>query len=113
MATLPERLRRLEEVVLGSAATGALLSRVGQLEVCCLGSEAAGHLPQRLSKLEEVTGCAAGAGNDVEVAPQAVPLAVEEVPNAAASSQAGKSFVESSSPNKQLCAIVWAKGGRG
>ena len=64
MATLPKRVVKLEEVVLGSAATGALATRVQHLEVCCLGSAAAGPLPQRLDKLEEVTGCTAGDGAD-------------------------------------------------
>ena len=67
MATLPKRVVKLEEVVLGSAATGGLVTRVQHLEVCCLGSAAAGPLPQRLDKLEEVTGCTAGDGAAVAV----------------------------------------------
>lgn len=92
MATLPDRVARLEEVI-GSSATGALVARVVHLEVCCLGSAAAGPLLQRTSKLEELIGCDPGTA---PVAPIAAPVAPvtpvadgpAEVADAAASSQA-------------------------
>jgi len=71
MATLPDRVARLEEVI-GSSATGALVARVVHLEVCCLGSAAAGPLLQRTSKLEELIGCDPGTA---PVAPIAAPVA--------------------------------------
>jgi hypothetical protein len=71
MATLPDRVARLEEVI-GSSATGALVARVVHLEVCCLGSAAAGPLLQRISKLEELIGCDPGTA---PVAPIAAPVA--------------------------------------
>ena len=83
MATLPKRVVKLEEVVLGSAATGGLVTRVQHLEVCCLGSAAAGSLPQRLDKLEEVTGCTAGDGAAVAVEAAPAPEA-DEVADAGA-----------------------------
>lgn len=83
MATLPKRVVKLEEVVLGSAATGGLVTRVQHLEVCCLGSAAAGPLPQRLDKLEEVTGCTAGDGAAVAVEAAPAPEA-DEVADAGA-----------------------------
>ena len=90
MATLPKRVVKLEEVVLGSVATGALVTRVQHLEVCCLGSAAAGPLPQRLDKLEEATGCTAGDGAAVAVDAAPAPEA-DEVADAAASTQATES----------------------
>ena len=98
MATLPKRVIKLEEVVLGSAATGALVTRVEHLEVCCLGSAAAGPLPQRLDKLEEVAGVTGCTGDGTAVgeaapgAPEAVPAPeADEVADAAASTQATES----------------------
>ena len=99
MATLPDRVARLEEVI-GSAVSGALVGRVGHLEVCCLGSSAGGPLLQRISKLEELIGCTGAAGVEeaaAPAAPAAAPLAAPvaaledgpaEVADAAASSQA-------------------------
>lgn len=97
MATLPDRVARLEEVV-GSAATGALVARVGHLEVCCLGSAAAGSLLQRISTLEELIGCPGAPPGVEEAAPAAAPVAAlagpAEVAEAAASSQAMELFVK-------------------
>ena len=78
MATLPDRVARLEEVI-GSSATGALVARVGHLEVCCLGSAAAGPLVARISKLEELIGCNPGTPG-VEVAAPVAPIAAPVAP---------------------------------
>ena len=64
MATLLDRLARLEQVFLDKAISGeGLVPRLRRLEEMCLGSEASGTAPQRIRELELITfGDAAEAG---------------------------------------------------